>query len=519
MTATADHILFSGRLWDGSPSDDEALAVADGRVLARGSNREISALQGSGTRTIDVGGRRVVPGLIDSHIHLVRAGRTWDSEVRWDDASGLEEALHLIRARAEQLGPGHWIAVMGGWHPHQFEEDRPPGREDLDRAAPDNPVFVQRAYAESFTNTLATREMGWDDGGDGKIVSPADMADLRARVAVTDVDEAMAGTHSLLRELNRLGLTGAIDASGFGITAKSYDAFFRLFAEGERGFRARLLVGASRPGMEREDMEAWTSKVSPGDGDDFVRYLGAGEVLDYAAHDLEGLAPKDIAERAGALQEISSLLAGRGWPVHLHSILDSSLDTVLSAWEEVDADLAALRFGICHADQIGEENLRRVRDLGVGITIQNGMSMRGVDCTPTWGDERVAVSPPLRSMLDLGIPVAAGTDGTVACAYDPWRCIAWMVTGESIDGAPPRRKDQRLTRDEALRLYTSAGAWFTFEEETRGNLRPGSHADLAVLSNDPLTVAEEALSSIESVLTVVGGEIAHATIETGDQGS
>ena len=515
MTRSADLILLSCRIWDGAATHDEAVAVADGRILARGTNREMTGLRGPDSQVIDVGGRRVIPGLIDSHIHLVRGARTWSYEVRWDDAGSMEDALMRVSSRAEELGPGHWVGVMGGWHPHQFEERRLPSRADLDRAAPDNPVFVQRAYAESFANTRALAELGWGEIELGRVIDPTDMAALRARMAVTDVDEAKAGTRSLLRELNRLGLTGAIDAAGFGMTTESYDAFLGLFAEGERGFRARLLVGAARPGMEMEDMKTWVASVTTGSGDELVRYLGAGEVLDYAAHDLEGLAPMDVSGRVDELREISSYLAGEGWPVHLHSILDSSIGTVLDAWETMEGpDLSGLRFAICHADQIGEENLRRVRDLGIGITVQNGMSMRGVDCAPTWGDELVAGSPPLRSMRDLGIPVAAGTDGTVACAYDPWRCIAWMVTGESADGTPPRNEDQRLTRDEALQMYTSASAWFSFEEETRGNLRPGSHADLAVLSSDPLTVSEDSLGSIESVLTLVGGQIAHSTIET-----
>jgi hypothetical protein len=517
MTQSADLILLSCRLWDGAPSSDEAVALGAGRILARGTNREMTELRGPDTRAIDVGGRRMIPGLIDSHIHLVRGARTWNHEVRWDDALSLEEALMRVSARAEELGPGHWVGVMGGWHPHQFEERRLPSSEDLDRAAPDNPVFVQRAYAESFANTRALAGMGWGEIELGRVSDPSDMAALRARMAVTDVDEAKAGTMSLLRELNRLGLTGAIDAAGFGMTTESYDAFLGLFSAGEMGFRARLLVGAARPGMEMEDLHAWVSSVTPGNGDDLVKYLGAGEVLDYAAHDLEGLAPKDVSGRVDALAEISSYLAGEGWPVHLHSILDSSIGTVLDAWETLDADISRLRWAICHGDQIGPENLRRVRDLGVGITIQNGMSMRGVDCAPTWTGHQLTQAPPMRSMLDLGIPVAAGTDGTVACAYDPWRCIAWMVTGESVDGTPPRNESQRLTRDEALQMYTSAGAWFSFEEETRGNLRPGSHADLAVLSRDPLTVSEDSLSSIESVLTLVGGEVVHSTIQTGDE--
>lgn len=517
MPDQADLIITSARIWDGTRSEDDAIAVADGSVIARGSNQEVMELAAEGTRVIDVEGRRLIPGLIDSHLHLVRAGRTWNEEVRWDDLDTFDEALSALRDKAKQLGSGRWVGVMGGWHPNQFGLSKAPTRDDLDRVVPDNPVFVQRAYAETTINSAAMAEMGWDSeqAPEGRITSPPDMAALRAKLAVADVHEAMLGTRSLLRELNVLGLTGAIDASGFGIAADSYDAFLRLFAEGERGFRTRFLVGAASPGAEMSDIKRWVDSVSLDSDDDFVRHLGAGEVLDYAAHDMEGLAPKDITARVDALREVSAHLARHRWPVHLHSILDTSIAILLDAWETIDdVDLSELRWAVCHADQIGTKNLKRVRDLGVGITIQNGMSMRGIDCAATWSPDVLSQSPPIKTMLDLGIPVAAGTDGTVACVYNPWRCISWMVTGESIDGSPPRVESERLTVDEALRLYTSGGAWFSFEEDTRGTLREGAHADLAVLSADPLTVPESDLASITSALTVVGGEVVHTAIAT-----
>jgi len=510
--STADLIITGARIWDHHDRGEEALAVGNGRILAIGSNRDVLSAAGAESEIVDVDGRRLIPGLIDSHLHLVRAGRSWNMEVRWDDVGSLDDAMTALRDKAEAVGPGRWVGVMGGWHPNQFMERSAPSLESLDRALPQNPVFVQRAYAETFINSRAIEAMGWspDMARQGVVTSPPEMAALRAQLSVTDIEEAKSGTRNLLRELNRLGLTGAVDASGFGITARSYDAFLELFDRGERGFRARLLLGAANPGQELADIERWTESIDLGGNDDFVRYLGAGEVLDYAAHDMEGLQPKDIAGRTEAVRQTSAHMAEHGWPVHLHSILDTSVGVVLDAWESLDtSELAALRWAICHADQIGPENLRRVADIGVGITIQNGMSMRGLDCDPTWGTQRVTKAPPVKTMIDLGIPVAAGTDGTVACVYNPWRCIAWLITGESVDGAPPRVESERLTRDDALRLYTSAAAWFSFEEDTRGTLRPGAHADFAVLSSDPLQIDENEIAEIDSVMTFVAGERVH----------
>lgn len=507
----ADLILSSARLWDGSALDAEAIAIADGRILATGSNREVAALAGEETQTMDVTGRRVIPGMIDSHIHMVRAGRTWTEEVRWDGVASLEEGLELISQRAGDIDTDRWVAVVGGWHPHQFVEDRAPTRHDLDRVAPDHPAFLQRNYVEAVANSRALEEMEWRTDGDGHVTNPAAMAALRSRLDVGDHETQIAGTRDLLRELNRLGLTGAIDAAGFAMTAAAYGPYLELWQRGERGFRTRLLVGAAAAGSELEEIRAWDEHISPEFGDDYLRYLGMGEVLLYAVHDMEGLAPKDISGQVGPLADLSRILLEHGRTIHHHAILDSSIRRVLDAWEQAAgaARLAELRLAICHADQAGEETLRRVRDLGLGLTIQAGMAFRGVDSAPTWSGDQLAHSPRLRTMLEMGIPVGAGSDGTVAASYNPWRCIAWMVTGETVDGSPRRSQEQLLTIDEALRLYTSGSAWFSFEEDTRGNLRPGSHADLAVLSKDPLTVADHELAAIESTLTIVGGQVVH----------
>jgi hypothetical protein len=317
----------------------------------------------------------------------------------------------------------------------------------------------------------------------------------------------------MLRELNRVGLTGAIDAGGFRMTPEAYRPITDLYRNGERGFRARLLVGASQPGDEVGELDRWMGLVSPGSGDELLRYQGAGEVILFPAHDVEGLDLHDITGERGRLTEISRKLIDAGWPLHIHAILDRSIGTILDAWHQLgrDDDLAGLRFTITHADQVGEENLQRIRELGVGLTVQNGLAFRGRDSIASWGEGRVRRSPPLRTMLDLGIPLGAGTDGTVVSSYNPWACIWWMVSGENRDGSSARVEEQRLTRDEALRLYTRGSAWFSFEEDSLGSLRVGSDADLVVLSSDPLTVPEHEIPSIESVLTIVGGRIAHVS--------
>jgi predicted amidohydrolase YtcJ len=334
---------------------------------------------------------------------------------------------------------------------------------------------------------------------------------LGRQPATPDFESQVEGTRNLLRELNRVGLTGVIDAGGFRMVPEAYRPIIEVYRGGERGLRTRLLVGAGQPGDEIGELERWMTLVSPGSGDDFLRYLGAGEVILFPAHDMEGLDNRDISGEKSRLADVSRRLVEAGWPLHIHAILDQSITTILDAWEQIGRpdDLADLRFTITHADQVGEDNLRRIRDMGVGLTIQDGMAFRGHDSIATWGEDRVMSSPPLRDILDLGIPVGAGTDGTVVSSYNPWVCIWWLVTGESRDGSLARVPEHRLTRDEALRLYTRGSAWFCFEESSRAHLTSGSDADLVVLSRDPLTVPEGEIPLIESVLTIVGGEIAH----------
>jgi predicted amidohydrolase YtcJ len=524
----ADLILHSGKLWDGRAIDEgEAVAVAGGRILVAGSNHEVERHRSEHTRSIDVGGRRIMPGLIDSHIHMVRGGLRWNVDPRWHDLRSLSDGLDVIARVREARVPGEWIAVLGGWNPHQFGEKRAPTRHELDEASPEHPVFVQRNYIEAFLNTRALETLGWIGGGapdwveqdpdleqpTGRVVGVPALQALGQKLAMPSSEQQVDGTRAMLRELNRVGLTGAIDAGGFRMTPEAYQPITDLYRNGERGFRARLLVGASQPGDEVGELERWMGLTSPGSGDEFLRYLGAGEVVLFPAHDMEGLDRRDISGEKGRLTEVSKKLADAGWPLHIHAILDRSVGTILDAWKQTgrpDA-LADLRFTITHADQVGEDNLQRVREMGVGLTIQNGMAFRGHDSVAGWGEERVRTSPPLRTMLDLGIPVGAGTDGTVVSSYNPWTCVWWMVSGESRDGSEARVEEQRLTRDEALRLYTKGSAWFSFEEDTRGNLRAGSDADLIVLSDDPLAVPEHQIRHIESVLTVVGGRIAHVS--------
>jgi predicted amidohydrolase YtcJ len=532
----AELLLLNGRIWTGvppgapAPREVEALAVRDGRILATGDRDEVRDLAGPETTVVDLEGRRAVPGLIDAHIHAVRAGLTWDQELRLGHCRRLDDVLAAIRARAGEQPAGSWVRVLGGWHHCQLAERRLPSRAELDAAAPDHPVYVQALYDAAVLNSAALRACGLDRPGTGTLAGEVERdpasgeptgvvrgmlayPKILARMPRLDFERQVASTESMLGSLARLGLTGVVDPGGIGIGFEQYEPLFELWRRGRLPVRTRIYYSAAEAGGELEQFEALTRYARPRFGDDWLGVVGLGEIVHYDWHDRGILAPHDISPRAREeFLQISRLAARRGWPMHMHAIVEGTVDAVLDAWERVDheVDLGGLRFSLAHADAISPAALRRAQGLGIGIGVQDWLVFKAGEAAAHWGEELAANAPPVRDMLDLGIPVAAGSDSTRACAENPWLSLWWLVTGRSLDGGPRRDPRQRLSRTEALALYTRAGAWFSFEEDRRGTLRPGWLADVAVLSDDFLACDEEAIGSLCSELTLVGGRVAHA---------
>ena len=517
-------LLGNGPIWTGD-RDVEALGIAGDRILAAGTEEEARAAIGADARFVDLGGHRVIPGLIDSHVHFLRAGMHWNDVVRWDDVETLQQGLSRIAQMASETPEGTWIRVLGGWHPHRFVEGRGPTRSELDAAAPDHPVYVQLLYEEAVLNSLAiAAALGKADpsGGTidrdgsgaptGIIRGPGAFASVLASIPQPSVEKQRASFQALMAECTRLGLTGVVDPGGFGVSPVSYHGLLDVWKSGDLDLRVRLYVVPWERGSEVAQIRSWVEDIEPGTGDDWLRYVGVGEIFTFDAHDMEGLNPFTVGAEARAdLVEITTLLARSGWPGHLHAILDPTIDAVLDVWEQVASEEGALpRFSLTHADFISERNLKRARDLGIGIGTQSRFLFRAADGAASWGASVVAGAPPLRDILDLSIPLGAGTDGTVVTPINPWLTIWWLVTGNSLDGAPPRDARHRLTRVEGLAAYTSGSAWFSLEERTRGRLAPGMLADLVVLSDDYFAMDDDRIPDLTSLLTMIGGRIVHA---------
>jgi predicted amidohydrolase YtcJ len=531
----AETVFLGGRVWPGAGpavgAEPTALAEERGRVTALGSDEDMRELIGPGTTVIDLRGRRVIPGLIDGHMHAARAGLTWTSELHWDGIPDVDSALASISAAAERAAPGEWIRAVGGWHPCQFVQARLPSRDELDKAGGDHPVYVQALYEVAVLNSAAIRATGLDkvtgdlaggrierdpDSGEptGRVHGMGAFAFVLAAAGTPGRDVQRRSTASMVADLHASGLTGIVDPGGFSMVPESYDPLYDLWRAGDLTMRMRLFLSAAHRGQEYDEVDAWLRHAQTRFGDEMLQVTGAGEVVHFGCHDFEGQESFTVSDESAAeLLRIARRVAERGWPLHIHAVLDSSAGRILDCWESVNSEIpiAGLRFSIAHADRISPRNLSRLQALGAGVVLDDRQVFKAATSAAAWGEDVMDQVPPVGDIIFAGIPVAASTDSTRASSYSPWLALWWLTTGTSLDGVRRRGPGQVATRAQALEWYTAGSAWLSFEEADRGHLRPGARADLAVLSEDYFTVPDERICEICSELTVVGGCVVHSS--------
>ncbi|WP_432974411.1 amidohydrolase [Dactylosporangium sp. CA-233914] len=513
LRGPADLVLLNGRITAGGhgPEAVEALAIRGDRIAATGTADEIGELVQPHTTVVDLGGRRVIPGLYDSHIHFVRAGRAWIDEARWDDAKSVEQALEIIRTAARNRKPGEWITVLGGWHPFQFAEGRAPSRAELDAAAPDNPVYAQEIYTRATLNTPAMKICGVT-AEDGVISGIPQFNHCLRYTMIDDVEREIRSTRTLVAELAALGLTGVVDMGGrsrMGVDA--YRGLYELHRRGGLDMRVRLYTHVFGDD-ETSEFDNTMAYVRPGFGDDLLRVVGIGEIMSHSWYDADGLEDLELAAvHRAELREMTLRAIDRGWAINIHAVGDNAIRQILDVWDTIPRSqfAAARRMSFSHADFAGEDTLKRIQGFGFGITVQHWMSTGAADLAARLGPERVSQQPKLRTMLDLGLPLGAGTDAMVAAPANPWHALHWLVTGINGGRGPSRTHEQLLTREEALRAYTAGSAWIGLDETRTGVLRRGMKADLAVLSDDYFEVPDEQITSITSELTLLDGLPSH----------
>lgn len=515
-----------------------AFAVRNGNFVAVGDAADVAPYRSPKTRVIDARGRTVIPGLVDSHTHAVREGRLYNHELRWDGVGSLKRGLAMIREQAKRTPKGQWVRVIGGWSPYQFKERRLPTVGELNEAAPDTPVFVLFLYSRGMLNRAGVEAMKltpqttapeggrieFIEGGGALLHAeprPTILYQAVGRLPAMSPDEQVNSNLHWFRELNRFGLTSVVDAGGGGHAfPKDYASAEALAKQNKIPLRVSMYLFSQTAGNELRDYEKWTEEVSLNFNlatqflEGYV-FEGAGENLAHSAADYENFMapPPELSDEKlrSELAAVTRLLVRKGWPIRIHATYDLTITKVLDVFEQVfRAENFKGRWIIDHAEGISDRNIERIKRLGGGIAVQNRMAFAGEYYAARYGKEAAGSAPPLRKLLDSGAPVGAGTDLTRVSSYNPWLSLYWMVSGRTVGGTELYARENRLTREEALRLYTLGSAWFSGEEEVKGRIAPGQYADFAVLSADYLSVPEERIKNIESVLTVVAGKIVYA---------
>ncbi|HAU1193329.1 TPA: amidohydrolase [Legionella pneumophila] len=533
-------ILYHGKVTtlDKQKSEVSAIALSDGVVTAIGNDAEILKLAGQGTQQINLQGKRVIPGLNDSHLHLIRGGLNYNMELRWDGVVRLADALMILKVQAERTPNPQWVRVVGGWSEFQFKERRMPTLAEINHAAPNTPVFILHLYDRALLNGAAlkaagiTRESPDPIGGrierdkkgnpTGMLIAEPNAMILYSTLAKgpkLPFEHQVNSTRHFMRELNRLGITSCIDAGGgFQNYPEDYQVIEKLHQEGLMTVRIAYNLFTQNPGRELADFQQWTKQINPYSGDGFYRHNGAGEMLVFSAADFEDFLqprPDMPGKMEDELKDVVRFLVDQRWPFRLHATYNETIDRALTVFESVNKDTAfdGLRWFFDHAETVDEHNLERIKKLGGGIAVQHRMAFQGEYFVERYGKEAAQNAPPIRKMLDMGIPVGGGTDATRVASYNPFVSLYWLITGKTVGGLSLYRDNNRLEREEALRLWTQGSAYKSNEETVKGALSVGQYADLAVLSDDFMHVADEAIKAITSVLTVVGGKIVYAAEE------
>ncbi|MFL5190229.1 MAG: amidohydrolase [Microvirga sp.] len=543
MNASADLILFNGRITtlDRQAPEASALAIRDGRFVTVGDEKEVMNLAGPETRRVDLKGRRVIPGLIDSHMHIIRGGLNYNMELRWDGVRSLADAMRMLKEQVDRTPAPQWVRVVGGFTEHQFAEKRLPTLDEINTVAPDTPVFILHLYDRALLNGAALRAVGYTKdtpnppGGEiqrdahgnptGLLIAKPNATILYATLSKgpkLPPEYQKNSSRHFMREVNRLGVTGVIDAGGgFQNYPDDYQIIEELHREGQLTVRLAYNLFTQKPKEELNDFDSWAKQVRPGQGDDLYRHNGAGEMLVYSAADFEDFKverPEMPPSMEADLEPVVRLLAQNRWPWRLHATYNETITRALDVFEKVNRDvpLEGLHWFIDHAETIDDRNIDRIAALGGGIAVQHRMAFQGEDFVERYGNKAAERTPPIKRMLKAGVPVGAGTDATRVASYNPWVSLSWLVTGKTLGGLTLYPSANRLDRESALRLWTQANAWFSTEEGKKGQIKAGQLADLAVLSDDYFSIPEDAIQDITSVLTLLGGRPVHGDAEFKD---
>jgi predicted amidohydrolase YtcJ len=531
----------------------EAIAVNAGKIVKVGTNSDILKLKSERTTIIDAKGKVTVPGLFDSHMHIIRGGRFFNSELRWDGVRSLDKALSMLKEQAQRTPEGQWVRVVGGWNAYQFEEKRLPTLQEINDATGNVPTFILHLYGHAYLNRAGLDILKIDSnspnpsGGliekdenghpTGLLVAEPNafiLYSTLAKLPELSSEEKINSTKLFMGEMNRLGVTAIMDAGGgFQNYPEDYGVIASLCENNELTVRLPFYLFAQKAGNELADYAKWISLVEIGDGCDSpseeasgsdmfpkmeYHVQGGGENLVMSAGDFENFdkpRPELSPAMEGQLKDVLSLLIKNRWPFRIHATYDESITRFLNVIEEIDGKtpVNGLPWFFDHAETVSVENLQRIKALGGGIAIQHRMAYQGEAFVKRYGKAAAASTVPLSKMMEMGIKVGMGTDGTRVASYNPWVGLYWLTTGKTLGGLKYMADENILDRTAALKLFTQGSAKLINLERDRGMLKENYLADFIILSDDYFSVPEANILNMESKLTVVNGKVVYADNE------
>ena len=520
---------------DRSNPTADAVAIKDGVFQAVGRASDILATAGPSTRIVDLHGSRVLPGLIDNHLHIIRGGLNFNLELRWDGVRSLADAMDMLKRQVAITPAPQWVRVVGGFSEHQFAEKRLPTIAELNAVAPDTPVFLLHLYDRALLNGAALRAVGYtketpeppggqilrDAAGNptGLLLAKPNASILYATLAKgpkLPYEYQVNSTRHFMRELNRLGITGAIDAGGgFQNYPEDYQVIQQLSDAGQLTIRLAYNLFTQKPKHEKEDFLAWTASSKYKQGNDYFRHNGAGEMLVFSAADFEDFRqprPDMPAEMEDDLEGVVRVLVQNRWPWRMHATYDETISRALDVFERVNQEtpLEGLHWFFDHAETISDQSIDRIAALGGGIAVQHRMAYQGEYFVERYGVGAAEATPPVARMLEKGVNVSAGTDATRVASYNPWVSLSWLVTGRTVGGLQITPQRNCLDRETALRMWTENVTWFSNEEGKKGRIEVGQFADLVVPDRDFFACSESEIADTAALLTVVGGKVVWA---------
>ncbi|MXO06634.1 amidohydrolase [Flavobacterium sp. HBTb2-11-1] len=521
----------------------EAMAVADGKILKTGKSSEILKLKDKKTTIIDAKGRTIIPGIFDSHMHIIRGGRFYNTELRWDGVRSLKRALAMLKEQAQRTPKGQWVRVVGGWNAYQFEEKRLPTLAEINDATGEVPTFILHLYGHAYLNKAGLEALKIDSNTPnpnagliekdpngnptGLLVAEPNafiLYSTLAKLPELTQEEKFNSTKQFMTEMNRLGVTAIMDAGGgFQNFPDDYGVTNGLCKDSDLTVRMPYYLFAQKAGTELNDYTKWMQTVEIGEGcdddhhSDKVEYhvQGAGENLVMSAGDFENFdkpRPELSPAMEGQLKEVLSLLVKNRWPFRIHATYNESITRFLNVIEDINKEtpLNGLLWFFDHAETVSTENLKRIKALNGGIAIQHRMAYQGESFIKRYGKKAASNTVPLKKMFELGIKVGMGTDGTRVASYNPWVGLYWLTTGKTLGGLKYMNDENIVDRNTALKLFTYGSAQLINIEKDRGMLASGKLADFAILSDDYFSTSEEKILNIESKLTVVNGKVVYA---------